>query len=140
MNDVSRLNKMLNYSSGEGTLSLAQGLVIGTRRHGGDYYAVLIHNEDAFSEVRDRFAEDWGWECFLKRRDWYPFRTGRTAEEALGKLLDFLNNTLTHDRQKLINWSSNCSMLEQEIIKGDEGNYDLCNIPNNWITSLAEAY
>lgn len=140
--DFSRLNEILYYSHGPNALCLMQGLVVVTQRHGQAYAAVVIAGETHFNAVREILAEDWGFSNMLARREWYPYRIGRTAEEAIGAVLDFLNTKLTRDRQELINWAGNCMQLEYYLTKGEDGCFDERSdqVPADWKLSAAEAY
>lgn len=57
--------------------------------------------------------------------------------EAIQALLDFVNNELTTDRDKLINWSVSCAELEYMLTKGGDGYFD---IASNWKPTIEEAY
>lgn len=141
MQDFSRLNKLMTYSSGDGALSLFQTFSVFTKRHGAQYCAVLIKHEDLVGETQETFAEDWGYEHLLRQRPWYPYRLGRSAEDAIGALLTFLNEELTQDREELITWAGNCGVLEYYLSKGQDGCYQGLKetMPEDWVLTYDEA-
>jgi hypothetical protein len=139
--DFSRLNKIMVYSSGQGALSLFQTFTVFTKRHGGGYCAALLKHEDLVGETQEIFAEDWGYEHLLQQRPWYPYRLGRSAEEAMGALLTFLNEELTHDREELITWAGNCAALEYYLYRGQDGCFQggTGMLPEDWVLTYNEA-
>jgi hypothetical protein len=138
--DFSRLDKLMEYSNDRkypDALSLFKSLRVFTQRHGGQYAAVLLQNEDHADGAFEVMAGDYGFTRILMDRPWFPYRTADNATEAIAKLFDFVNNELTTDRAKLINWSTACSRLEYDLARGGDGYYD---IDEKWKLTLEEAY
>lgn len=117
--DFSFLESLYEFSNAKDAVYLVEGLHVNSRRYGGNYCAALtfMYNDGSGAKALDIYNGDEGYEHALCELSWFPYREGKTIQEALSNLLNFINNELTRNKEQLINWASACSKVEKVIIE-----------------------
>lgn len=141
--DFKKLDLMMEFSDSlpaatdKGiSIPLFKGLHVFASRHSYGHIAVLTVAWAEEEALLLALREEFGFMHTLNARPWYPLRTGKNSAEAIHKLLDFINNELTTDREELINWGSSCGQLQYMLSQVENGDHD---IPEDWKRTYREA-